>query len=198
MENIFENLPNLYTNRIRLRRINKNDLEQFFSFLSNDNVTRYMIIDKIQDIKVVEKMMNFMIEGYKNNRPTPWAISLKENDEMIGICGFSKCDIQNGKAEVGYILSDKHWRQGIATEALKVVVDFAFNYMNLNKIEARCISKNLASEKVMLKANMKLDAILREEKFHKQSYVDLKLYSILKEEYVSSDLYNYKVFFNEV
>lgn len=196
MENIFENLPNLYTNRIRLRKINQNDLEQLFSFLSNDNVTRYMIIDKIQDIRVVEKMMNFMIDGYKNNRPTPWAISLKENDEMIGICGFSKFDIQNRKAEVGYILSDKHWRKGIATEALKVVVDFAFNYMNLNKIEARCISKNLASENVMLKVNMKLDAILREEKLHKQSYVDLKLYSILKEEYVASDLYKYKISFN--
>ncbi|MCR1849585.1 GNAT family N-acetyltransferase [Paeniclostridium sordellii] len=196
MENIFENLPNLYTNRIRLRKINQNDLEQLFSFLSNDNVTRYMIIDKIQDIKVVEKMINFMIDGYKNNRPTPWAISLKEKDEMIGICGFSKFDIQNRKAEVGYILSDKHWRKGIATEALKVVVDFAFNYMNLNKIEARCISKNLASENVMLKVNMKLDAILREEKLHKQSYVDLKLYSILKEEYVASDLYNYKISFN--
>ncbi|CEP81221.1 GNAT family protein [Paraclostridium sordellii] len=196
MENIFENLPNLYTNRIRLRKINQNDLEQLFSFLSNDNVTRYMIIDKIQDIRVVEKMINFMIDGYKNNRPTPWAISLKENDEMIGICGFSKFDIQNRKAEVGYILSDKHWRKGIATEALKVVVDFAFNYMNLNKIEARCISKNLASENVMLKVNMKLDAILREEKLHKQSYVDLKLYSILKEEYVASDLYKYKISFN--
>ena len=98
-------------------------------------------------------------------------------------------------AEVGYILSDKHWRKGIATEALKVVVDFAFNYMNLNKIEARCISKNIASENVMLKANMKLDAILREEKLHKQSYVDLKLYSILKEEYVASDLYKYKIYF---
>lgn len=196
MENIFENLPNLYTNRIRLRKINQNDLEQLFSFLSNDNVTRYMIIDKIQDIRVVEKMINFMIDGYNNNRPTPWAISLKENDEMIGICGFSKFDIQNRKAEVGYILSDKHWRKGIATEALKVVVDFAFNYMNLNKIEARCISKNLASENVMLKVNMKLDAILREEKLHKQSYVDLKLYSILKEEYVASDLYKYKISFN--
>lgn len=195
MENIFENLPNLYTNRIRLRKINQNDLEQLFSFLSNDNVTRYMIIDKIQDIKVVEKMINFMIDGYKNNRPTPWAISLKENDEMIGICGFSKFDSQNRKAEVGYILSDKHWRKGIATEALKVVVDFAFNYMNLNKIEARCISKNVASENVMLKANMKLDAILREEKLHKQSYVDLKLYSILKEEYLASDLYKYKIYF---
>lgn len=195
MENIFENLPDLYTNRIRLRKINQNDLEQLFSFLSNDNVTRYMIIDKIQDIKVVEKMINFMIDGYKNNRPTPWAISLKENDEMIGICGFSKCDSQNRKAEVGYILSDKHWRKGIATEALKVVVDYAFNYMNLNKIEARCISKNVASENVMLKANMKLDAILREEKLHKQFYVDLKLYSILKEEYVASDLYKYKIYF---
>ena len=151
MENIFENLPDLYTNRIRLRKINQNDLEQLFSFLSNDNVTRYMIIDKIQDIKVVEKMINFMIDGYKNNGPTPWA--------------------------------------------MKVVVDYAFNYMNLNKIEARCISKNVASENVMLKANMKLDAILREEKLHKQSYVDLKLYSILKEEYVASDLYKYKIYF---
>lgn len=180
MNELFKNLPTLYAERIILRKINKNDLNKLFECLSNEHVTKYMFIDTNKTIYSTQKFLDTILSRYTEDKPSPWAIALKESNELIGMCGFSKYDYKNKKAEVGYLLSYNYWNKGIATEALDNVIKFGFENMKLNKIEARCINGNLASENVMIKNGMKLDGMLRKDKFHKGCYIDLKLYSILR------------------
>lgn len=182
MNNLFKNLPNLYTDRLILRKIEKDDIDDLFICLSNEYVTKFMFIDFAATKEMTEKILNSMINSYKKNKATPWIIALKDSNKLIGICGFSKYDEENKKAEVGYLLNYDYWNSGITTEALEAVIKFGFKTMNLNKVEARCISDNIASENVMIKSGMKLNSILRNEKFYNGKFIDLKLYSILKYE----------------
>ncbi|MGL5712702.1 MAG: GNAT family N-acetyltransferase, partial [Paraclostridium sp.] len=75
--------------------------------------------------------------------------------------------------------------KGIGSEAISKVIEFGFEELRLNKIEARCMYKNEASEKVMIKNGMRLDGILRNDKWYQDRFIDLKLYSILKTDKVN-------------
>ncbi len=68
-------------------------------------------------------------------------------------------------------------------EAVRAMIRFGFEMMNLNRVEARCIAENIASARVMEKAGMTFEGILREHMFVKGKYQDLKMYSILRKEW---------------
>jgi len=85
--------------------------------------------------------------------------------------------------EIAYALSRKYWRKGLMTEAVKEVIKFGFEKMNLNRIYARCFPENIGSYRVMEKAEMQFEGILRKQMFIKGKFQDMKLYSILRREY---------------
>lgn len=87
---------------------------------------------------------------------------------------------QHHRAEMGYALSRNYWNQGLITEAVRTILAFGFNELNLNRIEARCISENIGSERVMQKVGMHYEGLIREQMFVKGRYVNVKLYSALK------------------
>ena len=69
------------------------------------------------------------------------------------------------------------------SEAVNAVIEFGFREMLLNRIMARCEVNNIASARVMEKVGMQLEGILRQQLFVKGRYWDLKIYSILREEF---------------
>ena len=69
------------------------------------------------------------------------------------------------------------------TEALKEIIKFGFDEMNLTRIETKLDSMNVASEKVMQKNGLKYEGTLRKKEFLKNKFIDVKYYSILKDEY---------------
>jgi ribosomal-protein-alanine N-acetyltransferase len=69
------------------------------------------------------------------------------------------------------------------TEAVNRVIEFGFNKMRLNRIAAKCMLSNTASERVMQKCGMKHEGIMRGGLFAKGKFVDLKMYSILKKDW---------------
>jgi [ribosomal protein S5]-alanine N-acetyltransferase len=72
---------------------------------------------------------------------------------------------------------------GITTEAANELIRFGFDHMELVRIQARCFIKNTGSERVMEKLGMTFEGIVRKGMFAKGKHQDLKLYSILKEEF---------------
>ncbi len=70
------------------------------------------------------------------------------------------------------------------TEAVRAVIAFGFRTLQLNRIEARCEIKNIASARVMEKAGMKFEGILRQHAFYKGAFRNFKMYSILRKEWV--------------
>ena len=95
----------------------------------------------------------------------------------IGI--FPQTDVHEKNAEMGYWLAEEYWGRGIITEAARQAIEFGFKNFDINRIFARPFSSNLASQRVLEKAGMKLEARLEKSIFKNGRYLDELIYSVL-------------------
>jgi ribosomal-protein-alanine N-acetyltransferase len=148
-EMLFGNLPELETKRLILRKIRIEDLEDMFQYCSMEDVATYVSWNAHQLKEETKEFLNHIVEQYKDLKTVFFGIEYKENQKLIGTINFVSRNLKHQKAEVAYILSQHYWGKGIMTEALKEIIQFGFESMNLVRIEARCIEENLGSERVM-------------------------------------------------
>ena len=103
---------------------------------------------------------------------------------MIGTCGFTALDFNHNVAEVGYVINPKYHNRGIATEALRRVMDFGFMELNAHRIEAKYMIGNDASRRVMEKCGMTFEGVRRSSMFVKGKYRDIGICSLISDEYM--------------
>jgi len=185
VKKVFGTLPTFETDRLKIRLFEEKDVDDVYEYCSDDEVTKYMPFDTYKNREDAIDRIKFCIENNKEiEKPLLWAIEYKEDGKLIGGIDFVKWDEDSHVAEVGYILNRKYWNKGIMTEALKEVIKFGFEKMELNRIEILCDERNIASSKVIEKNGLKYEGMLRQKMHVKNEYINLKVYSILKEEYV--------------
>ena len=166
---IFKDIPTLKTERLILRKLKKSDLDDVFEYSSDEEVPHFLLWESHKSKAVTKAYINRVIKWYKSGQFYDWAIEF--NGKMIGLCGFSKIDILNDTAEVGYVLNRKFWGQGIATEAVKAVVNFGFRTLSLLRIEAQYVEDNIRSKRVLEKCGFVHEGIRRKS---------LKIHGIMK------------------
>jgi ribosomal-protein-alanine N-acetyltransferase len=151
MNNNFCPFPILQTERLSLRKLSLDDAEEIFLLRSDENINKY--IDRPRAISI-EDAYNFINKtnlSIDNNELVDWAITFKENSGLIGSICLWNISKEENKAEVGYELLPDFQGKGIAQEAMLVVLDYGFNIMLLNKIEAYTHKENSASQKLLEK-----------------------------------------------
>ncbi|WP_064091654.1 GNAT family N-acetyltransferase [Rossellomorea aquimaris] len=183
IETIFGNLPTLETERLILRKITVEDVEDMFSYGSNEEVSKYVTWDTHKTISDTKEFVDFVLTRYENNQVAPWGIVYKENGKLIGTIDFISWQVKDNSAEIGYVISQDYWGKGITTEAAHEVIKFGFHHMDLVRVQARCFVENIGSSRVMEKIGMSYEGILRKTAFIKGKHRDLKMYSILREEF---------------
>ena len=180
----FVPFPNLETERLILRQVEEKDLEQLYEMLSDAEVAKF---DYFYPVTSTEGVMKF-IERYKREleekEEITWGIALKETNSLIGTGCLGSFNEGARRAEIGYSITRKQWSKGYATEAIKAVIEFGFNVMNLNRIEATITPGNNASIKVLEKLNFTQEGIVRERDLIKGKLEDGIIMSILKREYI--------------
>lgn len=186
IQKVFGCLPTFETERLKIRLFNENDVDDLYEYCSDDEVTKYLPFPTYKARQDAIDRINYCIQGYeKLEAPILWAIEYKEDKKLIGGIDFVKWDEANNKAEIGYLLNRKYWNKGIMTEALKPILEFGFETMGLNRIQICCDERNVGSSRVMEKNGLKYEGTLRQERFEKGEYVNMKYYSILKDEYIN-------------
>lgn len=184
-EKLNEDLPVLETERLLLRRITLDDVEDIFAYGSIEEVTRYVTWDPHRTLSDTMEFVQFILNQYEYNKQVaPWGIEYKENGRLIGTINFISWQPKHKSAELGYVISPDYWGKGISTEATKKVIEYGFENMDLVRIQARCLVGNIGSSRVMEKAGMTFEGILRKVAFIKGEHQDLKVYSILKDEFL--------------
>jgi ribosomal-protein-alanine N-acetyltransferase len=178
---VFADLPELETESLLLRKMRLDDAQAMFAYASDPEVTRYVLFETHRSVEDSEEFLRFAVEGYERGDFGGWGIVLKKSGAFIGTCGVD-VNYEHARAELGYVLSREHWGKGLMPEAVRAVIRFGFRRMELNRIQARCIAENTASERVMEKAGMTYEGTLRESEYIKGAYRDMKLYSILRRE----------------
>lgn len=117
-------------------------------------------------------------------REYSFGIYSNETDILIGhISLYAIKKLPYSSAFVGYAMDEQFTKRGIATEAVKLVTKFAFNYLNLHRIEAYISPKNIGSIRVVEKIGFQKEGLLRELLFINGYWVDHYLYAILNQDF---------------
>lgn len=177
----------LETDRLILRRLEFGDEEAMFNNWCNDSdVTRYLPWDVHKNIEVTREVLKMWLDDYNNSHVYRWIVILKENSMPIGTVDVVNKDISNKVFELGHCYSKEIWGKGIATEVFNRVISFLFDEVGVEVITAKHNENNIASGKVMIKANMTYDGTLRSRVIDKvtRERVGIVSYSITKEEYL--------------
>ena len=177
---VLKDLPTLETERLILRKMVLNDAEAVFAYASNSEVSRYTLWETHRSIEDSRAFLEFATQKYENGGEPDWGIVYRGNGCLVGACGLVNWEAEHARAEVGFVLSREYWGRGLMSEAVRAILRFGFERMNLNRIEARCIAENAASARVMEKAGMFYEGTLRQREYIKGAYRDIKLYAILK------------------
>ncbi|MFS1512628.1 GNAT family N-acetyltransferase [Chengkuizengella sp. SCS-71B] len=183
IEDVFTNIPSIETDRMLLRKMRLEDAMDMFEYASDPEMTKYTSWDTHKTIEDSKQFIQMTLQKYENKEMSTWGIEHKQNQKLIGGCGFVYWNPNHRRTEIGYSLSRAYWNQGLITEASQALINFAFKKMKVNRVEARCNVENVGSERVMQKIGMTYEGILREQIYIKENYEDVKMYSLLKKEY---------------
>ena len=177
---LFGDLPILETERLLLRKIRASDARDFYEYASDAEVSKHSTWSAHQSLADTRLFISSILNHYEAQHVAPWGIEHKADRKLIGTCGFASWITYHHRAEIGYALARSYWSQGHMTEAVRAVLRYGFDEMQLNRIEARCKLENIGSARVLEKVGMTCEGILRQHMFIKGHYHDLKLYAILR------------------
>lgn len=174
----------LETDRLILRRYIKEDAAAMYrNWASDEEVTRYLMWPPHKNEKISRAIMKKWIRQYRNRDYYHWAIVQKENgEEPIGDIAVVDMKEEVSMVHIGYCIGKAYWRKGIMPEALKAVMDFMFDIVEVNRIECRHDPRNPASGRVMQKCGMKYEGTMRSADWNNQGICDACYYALLKDE----------------
>ncbi len=178
-----KDLLTLETERLILRKMTPDDAEAVFAYASDPEVSRYTLWETHRSIEDSRAFLELVIQKYENGGEPDWGIIYRGDHHFVGACGLVNWEAEHARAEAGFVLSREYWGRGLMPEAVRAMIRFGFEAMNLNRIEARCIAENVASARVMEKAGMAYEGTLRQREYINGAYRNIKLYAILKKEF---------------
>ena len=150
------------TDRLVLRRFRSEDAEDMYeNWASDPEVTRFLTWPTHSDVDVSKAVLADWIPKYKDGGFFNWAMEYKDTGKVIGNISVVRLIESIDAAEMGYCMSRAYWGQGLMPEALRAVMDYLFDVVGLNRVAACHDANNPKSGRVMEKAGMKLEGILR-------------------------------------
>lgn len=160
----------LTTERLRLRKPRTSDWETISYLRTDPTINQFVFRSPAETQEKALAFLKPIIANIDVGKAYYWAITPKEQDQMIGtIClwNFSK---DGSSGELGYDLSLAHQGKGLMGEAVDHVVQFAFEALNLNILEAHTHQDNHPSKRLLERHGFKLTAKKDPEMPHNQIY----------------------------
>lgn len=174
----------LETERLVLRRFCLSDAEPMFeNWASDSKVTEFLTWQPHKNVKETKTLLEDWIARYSNPSFYNWVIEWKETNEIIGNISVVKLEEKIESADIGYCMGTAWWGRAIMPEALRAVIAYLLKEVGLNRVAANHDSNNPKSGRVMEKAGMKLDGVLRGVSRNRYGISDKVWYSVLKEEW---------------
>ena len=173
------------TERLTLRRFAPEDAQAMYdNWASSDNVTKYLTWPTHGSVEIAQWVINDWVSHYKEPNYYQWAIVPKDLGQPIGSIAAVKVQDDIRMVEIGYCIGEMWWGKGIVTEAFRALIQYFFEEVGVNRIQARHDSKNPASGRVMQKCGLTFEGTLRSADVNNTGIVDACMYSILKDEYL--------------
>jgi ribosomal-protein-alanine N-acetyltransferase len=160
-----------------LRPWTMDDLENMVKFANNKKIANNLT-DAFPHPYTRDDGIAYITRFREENPVKVFAIEV--NGIACGSIGiFPQTDVHRKNAEMGYWLAEDYWGMGIITEAIKQTIEYGFRTFDINRIFARPYSTNMASQRALEKAGMRLEARFEKSLFKNGEFLDEFIYSIL-------------------
>ena len=177
----FTPFPELKTERLLLRRLEKTDANEIFFLRSNEDMLRYLGREPVATISEAEEFINRINKGSDDNESILWGIALiSKPSVIIGTICLWKIQKENYRGEIGYLLHPDSWRKGLMKEAITSVNNYGFSVLGMHSIEANTSPGNVASAAVLESTGFVKEGCLKESFYFRGEFEDRVIYSKLK------------------
>lgn len=178
-----DKLPTIEASRVHLRHLEVTDIDSLFEIFSDREALRYWSSPPFKTRAEAEKLLAEIHECFEQKNLFQWGIAQKPNNKIIGTSTLFHLDEKNQRAEIGYALNRQYWGNGFVTEALTALFDFAFEELNLHRIEADVDPQNTASIRVLERLGFQKEGYLRERWIIDGEIYDALFYGLLKSDW---------------
>ena len=180
---LFSHIPTLETERLTLRGMRVSDAPDMFEYACRPSVTEYLTWEPHASVEETRQYLTYVGQRYRTGDFYDWSVVDKASGRMIGTCGFTSFNCPADSAEIGYVLSPVYQGRGLGTEAVRRVLRFGFEELNLHRIEAHFIEGNAASRRLMERVGMTFEGFAREAMKIKGKYRTIGTCAILRGEF---------------
>jgi ribosomal-protein-alanine N-acetyltransferase len=165
---------------VQLRKFNQGDVEKLI-YMANNSSVSVNLRDSFPSPYSRDDAESF-IESANSHKPiTTFAIDYE--GQYVGNIGLEKGDdVYRKSAELGFFLGEEYWNKGIMTKAVKLIVDFGFNKLDIIRIHASVFQFNEASHRVFEKCGFQKEAILKKAIYKNRKILDEIIYAKIKGE----------------
>lgn len=171
--------PFIVGERIYLREVRLSDVnENYYGWMNDSQVTQYL------ESRFYPNSREYLQEYVKNKMGNPneilLAIVVKEDDKHIGNIKLGPINWIHRIGDIGILVGEKdYWGKGYGTEAIKLMVSYAFNTLNLHKLTAGCYAPNEGARRAFQTAGFKVEGVRKNHCFCGGKYVDGILLGLL-------------------
>jgi RimJ/RimL family protein N-acetyltransferase len=172
----------LKTERLRLRKVKPADAEAIFREYAQDpEVTKYVSWRAHHNVEETRDYVRACLLAWDTGKAFNWVIEGREENQLMGMI---VARVNGEKWELGFVLAQRYWGQGIMTESVRAVINWALCRGRIFRVWAVCDIANRASARVMEKAGMQREGILKRWSVHPNISADPRdsyCYAIVKE-----------------
>lgn len=178
---MFHFLPfqNLQSNRLLLRQITTDDVNEIFELRSNADTMKFIPRPLVTSLEEALEHIAMIQSKIETNEGINWAVTIKGSDKLIGVAGHYRIKWEHFRSEIGYMILPEYSGKGITTEVVRLLIDYGYNTMNMHSIEAVIDPRNHASARVLEKNGFVKEAHFKEDHFYNGEFLDSVVYSIL-------------------
>lgn len=169
-------------NQILLKELSQQEVAPIFNIIDAEREYLGKWLPFVEYTLEITDTQNF-IESLEISETKDFTFAIYFDDKFVGLVGLKDPDYDNKKVEIGYWLSESYQHKGIITRSCKKLIDIAFNKLEMNRIQIKVATENLKSQQVAERLGFKYEGIEREGELHKCGFLDLKVYSLLRNEF---------------
>ncbi|GAB4579405.1 MAG: GNAT family N-acetyltransferase [Anaerolineales bacterium] len=178
----FPSIP-LQTERLVIRHLTDSDVKALFDIRSNSEVMRYWSSPPITELEQAQNIITRSQEGDEAGEFLQLGIERRMDGVLIGTCTLFSFHLPSRRAEIGYVLGRPYWGQGYMHEALQRLVQYAFENLDLNRLEADIDPRNAASAKTLQRLGFRKEGYMYERWIVGDEVSDTEFYGLLRKDW---------------
>ena len=168
-----------YGEKVCLRAYREEDIPKATSFVNDEELKKLLVTNVPFPMTLWEEKEWVKSQKSSQDGSYNFAIEDIETKKYIGGCGIQEVNWLSRVATVGIMIGDKeYWGKGYGTDAMKVLMNFIFNNMNIRKIRLSTFSFNMRARKSYEKCGFEVEGILKDEIFKDGKYYDEIIMSV--------------------